>query len=134
MLLYGNVGRAAVVRPYSKMKNSMSLYMDEEGVSCDLAIHQLKQIITHGTLEQCIDYVTDLLNNSHSRVIPLDYVWQKCFLHACLKGRQPIAKWMESLMWELPEIERIGVRQSLSYGHFLLRKHEQKVSSVQSDN
>ncbi len=51
-----------------------------------------------------------------------EYIYQKVYLHACLKKKQRIVAWLKGLMTELDPIQQIGIRQMVSYGNYLLRK------------
>ncbi len=52
-----------------------------------------------------------------------DYIFQKVYLHACLKGKKEIANWMETEVFsQLPVIQQVAIRQVFAYGHILLKK------------
>ncbi len=51
-----------------------------------------------------------------------EYVYQKLYLHACLKKKTEIADWMRGLFSQFDPIQQIGIRQMFSYGNYLLRK------------
>lgn len=54
--------------------------------------------------------------------IAWDYVYQKVYLHACLKKRHDFVKWMDGLFEALEPIQRIALRQMFAYGRYLLQK------------
>lgn len=51
-----------------------------------------------------------------------EYAYQKIYLHACLKKKQEIAKWIESLYELMDPIQQIALRQMFAYGRYLLAK------------
>lgn len=54
--------------------------------------------------------------------LPWDYMFQKVYLHACLKKRKDFVDWMNTLFEELSTIEKVALRQMFSYGRYLLTK------------
>jgi hypothetical protein len=49
------------------------------------------------------------------------HIFQKVYLHACLKGSQEIANWMQQSVFPmLDPIQQIGLRQIFPYGRYLL--------------
>ena len=55
--------------------------------------------------------------------IPIEYIYQQIYLHACLKKKAPIAEWLKSIFPEIfDEVQQIGLRQMFSYGNYLLNK------------
>jgi hypothetical protein len=51
-----------------------------------------------------------------------EYVYQKLYLHACLKKKHRIVEWMRPLFDQFDPIQQIGIRQMFSYGKYLLAK------------
>jgi hypothetical protein len=51
-----------------------------------------------------------------------EYVYQKLYLHACLKKKVRIVEWMLPLFDQFDPIQQIGIRQMFSYGKYLLAK------------
>lgn len=51
-----------------------------------------------------------------------EYVYQKLYLHACLKKKVRIVEWMKPLFEHFDPIQQIGIRQMFSYGKYLLAK------------
>lgn len=60
-------------------------------------------------------------NETHG---PIDwgYLYQKVYLHACLKKRARIAEWLQAQFTNLDEITQIALRQIFPYGRYLLRR------------
>jgi len=55
--------------------------------------------------------------------LPIEYMYQQIYLHACLKKKHVIAEWIESIFPLIfDNIQQIGLRQMFLYGKFLLRK------------
>jgi hypothetical protein len=53
---------------------------------------------------------------------PWEYIYQKLYLHACLKKKQRIVEWMKPLFEQFDPIQKIALRQMFSYGRYLLAK------------
>jgi hypothetical protein len=51
-----------------------------------------------------------------------EYVYQKLYLHACLKKKPRIVEWLELMFKQLDPIQKIALRQMFSYGRYLLAK------------
>ncbi len=85
---------------------------------------EMKILIERNDLES---FKTLLIENfSNSENIDLSYVFQKVYLHACLKFKNsPIIDYLENEVYNyLPEIERIAIRQVFPYGRYLRSKHK----------
>jgi hypothetical protein len=57
-----------------------------------------------------------------SEEIAWDYLYQKIYLHACLKKRRKFVEWMDTLFEGLDPIEKVALRQMFAYGRYLLNK------------
>lgn len=53
---------------------------------------------------------------------PWEYVYQKLYLHACLKKKTRIVEWMNGLFDQFDPIQKIALRQMFFYGKYLLAK------------
>jgi hypothetical protein len=53
--------------------------------------------------------------------MPWDSLFKDVYLHACLKKKHDIIKWLEDLYEELPPIQKIALRQTFAYGRYLAR-------------
>lgn len=55
------------------------------------------------------------------------WLFQKVYLHACLKGRREIAEWLQDVVFPtLDPIRQIALRQGFAYGRHLLRTAERR--------
>ena len=83
----------------------------------------LKTIINKGNLQ---DFKTSLLEETQqlsTSMIDTSFLFQKIYLHACLKKKVDIAEYLEKDIYPiLPEIEKIAIRQCFAYGKYLLRR------------
>jgi hypothetical protein len=59
---------------------------------------------------------------AEDETVPWDYVYQKVYLHACLKKRRDFVAWMDGLFEVMEPIQRIALRQMFAYGRYLLQK------------
>ena len=87
----------------------------------EVVIGNFKHYIDAGSLVACQQYLQELLDTYDSGV-PWDYIFQKVYLHACLKKQKPIVDWLMLVFTELPPIQQIAVRQIFSYGRTLLAR------------
>ena len=52
------------------------------------------------------------------------WLFQKLYLHACLRGCQAIAVWLQmSVFPTLDPLHQLAIRQCFPYGRHLLRQH-----------
>ncbi len=51
--------------------------------------------------------------------IPWDSLFKDVYLHACLKKKPDVIKWMEALYEQMPPLQKIALRQTFSYGRYL---------------
>ena len=56
--------------------------------------------------------------------IPYEYIFQKVYIHACLKQNTILATWLKDEIYTnyFDSIQKIGLRQTFSYGNYLLYK------------
>ncbi len=81
-------------------------------------LNDCKQMIEKDNLEGLQEYYAEY---SHEN-FPWDYIYQKLYLHACLKKKQRIVDWLTSLYSSFDPIQQIALRQMFSYGRYLLAK------------
>jgi hypothetical protein len=87
----------------------------------EAVIGNFKHYIDSGSLESCQEYLTELTDTYESG-IPWEYVFQKVYLHACLKKQKPIVDWLMLIFNQLDPIQQIGIRQVFAYGRTLLAR------------
>ena len=81
-----------------------------------------KKYINDESLEACQAYFQELKDTYEPGSLPWDYIFQKVYLHACLKKQKAIVDWLMLVFTELPPIQQIAVRQIFSYGRTLLAR------------
>jgi trans-aconitate methyltransferase len=86
----------------------------------DQIVSFFKKYINDGSLEACQAYLQELRDTYEDA--PWDYIFQKVYLHACLKKQKAIVDWLMLVFTELPPIQQIAVRQIFSYGRALLAR------------
>ena len=84
-----------------------------------LLIQEIKQKIDFNDFEGCKEFYNNLDFNEY---IPWDYVFQKVYLHACLKKKLNFKVWFESLFSQFNPMQQIAIRQTFSYGNYLFSK------------
>jgi hypothetical protein len=88
--------------------------------NADEIISFFKKYINDGSLEACKNYLQDLRDTYED--VPWDYIFQKVYIHACLKKQKQIVDWLMLIFTELPPIQQIAIRQIFSYGRALLAR------------
>ncbi len=90
-------------------------------------LSDLKKLVEKSALESLKEAFQQILAGTLETDAEWDYLFQKVYLHACLKGKTDIVIWMEEQVFPtLPPIQQMAIRQVFSYGHTLLRKHVKK--------
>jgi hypothetical protein len=84
----------------------------------DAFLRQCKALIEEDNLEELYAVYLEHKDENY----PWEYVYQKLYLHACLKKKPQIAEFMKGLFSQFDPIQQIGIRQMFSYGNYLLRK------------
>ncbi len=77
-----------------------------------------KTMIEKDNLEGLQEFYRENLDENY----PWEYIYQKLYLHACLKKKQRIVDWMNSMFEHFDPIQKIALRQMFSYGRYLLAK------------
>jgi hypothetical protein len=85
-------------------------------------ISNFKRYIEAGSLNACQSYLQELTDEYENDSIPWDYIFQKVYIHACLKKQKAIVDWLMLVFNGLPPIQQIAVRQVFSYGRSLLAR------------
>ena len=84
---------------------------------------EIKEIINKKDFKELQNYWMELQNTEFPCVIDWTTLFQKVYLHACLKGSTDIATWLEKeIFQQLDPIQQIALRQVFPYGRYLLRK------------
>jgi hypothetical protein len=81
-------------------------------------LRDCKELIERDNLEALQELYDDMQDENY----PWEYIYQKLYLHACLKKKQRIVEWMKPLFHQFDPIQQIGIRQMFSYGNYLLAK------------
>lgn len=81
-------------------------------------IKDCKQMIANNNLSGLQEYYSEHMDQEFA----WEYVYQKLYLHACLKKKVAIVEWMQGLFSAMDPIQQIALRQMFSYGKYLLAK------------
>lgn len=81
-------------------------------------IKHCKTLIDEGNLSELQAVFQEVQEENYA----WEYVYQKLYLHACLKKKVEIVEWMKGLFSMFDPIQQIGIRQMFSYGKYLLAK------------
>jgi hypothetical protein len=89
-------------------------------------IQECRTHIEQSNLEYLQQYVCSLINNEELEREPdWPFIFQKVYLHACLKGQKEISEWLQNAMYPLMDpIQQIALRHIFPYGRHLLSQFE----------
>jgi hypothetical protein len=88
--------------------------------SHDELIHTFKMYINRKDTDGFKEFLFDVQDTFES--LPTDYIFQKVYVHACLKKNQPIVDILMDIYKELDPITQISLRQTFAYGKYLLKR------------
>ena len=77
-----------------------------------------KTLIEKDNLEGLQEFYSESAHENY----PWEYVYQKLYLHACLKKKHRIVEWLNQMFEQFDPIQKIALRQMFSYGRYLLAK------------
>jgi len=83
----------------------------------DLIIHVFKDYINKKDIEGFKSYLLEI--QEYDEYIPYDMLFQKIYIHACLKKYTPIIDFLKEKYEELDPITKIALRQVFAYGKYL---------------
>ena len=87
-------------------------------------LHTSKHFIQTKNLIGIQQYWEELLDTEFPEYVDAPTLFQKIYLHACLKGASEIASWLKHTIYpRLDPIMQIALRQVFPYGDVLLRKN-----------
>ncbi len=88
-----------------------------------MELTDLKQMVERENLVGLHEYFAMVLTGELDSAADWDYLFQKVYLHACLKKKNVIAEWLEKEVFpQLPPIQAMAIRQVFPYGRYLLKK------------
>jgi len=86
----------------------------------------LKRLVEAQNIEAFQTYVSDIFEMQLEGV-DYGFLFQKTYLHACLKGAEDIAVWLQTECFPaLDPLQQIALRQMFAYGGVLLRRQAEK--------
>jgi len=88
----------------------------------DALIKECKTYVNSGDLSGLQSYYTDLQNTEFLTPVNWQLIYQKVYLHACLKKQKEIADWLTHMFSTFDQITQIAMRQLFPYGRYLLAK------------
>lgn len=77
-----------------------------------------KALIEKDNVEGLQEFYAEHLDENY----PWEYVYQKLYLHACLKKKIRVVEWLNGLFPMFDPIQQIALRQMFFYGKYLLAK------------
>ena len=89
-------------------------------ISHDDLIHVFKEYINKKDVDGFKSYLFEIQETYES--LSWDYMFQKVYIHACLKKYQPVVDVLTEKYEELEPIHKIALRQIFAYGKYLLKR------------
>ena len=77
-----------------------------------------KELIEKDNLEGLQEFYSEQAHENY----PWEYIYQKLYLHACLKKKHRIVTWLKAMFEQFDPIQKIALRQMFSYGKYLLAR------------
>jgi hypothetical protein len=88
-----------------------------------MELKDLKQMVERENLVGLQEYFAMVLKGELDSDAEWDYLFQKVYLHSCLKKKVEIAEWLEKEVFpQLPTIQAMAIRQVFPYGKYLLKR------------
>lgn len=84
----------------------------------DIFLKVCKTLIEKDNLEGLQEFYSESAHENYA----WEYVYQKLYLHACLKKKHRIVAWLNQMFEQFDPIQKIALRQMFSYGKYLLAK------------
>jgi hypothetical protein len=88
----------------------------------DAVVKRFKSYVETDDLISAQGFLSGLVSDPEDLDVAWDHVYQKVYLHACLKKRHAFVEWIHTLFETLEPIEKIALRQMFAYGRYLLNK------------
>lgn len=88
----------------------------------DTIVDKFKHYINVVDLSGAKTYFEELVETYEHDSIAWDYVFNKIYIHACLKKQLAFVNWLMELFECLKPVEQIAIRQVFSYGKYLLAR------------
>lgn len=86
-------------------------------------LNEVRQHIEHGDLSEVQHYWKSLQEYEYDQTPDWVYLFQKIYLHACIKKHRAIANWLQTTVFpQMDPIQQIALRQVFSYGKYILNK------------
>ena len=85
-------------------------------------LSECKAYVSAGDLEGLQQYYSEIQNTEFGYNISWQYIYQKVYLHACLKKKVDIVEWLISIFPTFDSVSQIAMRQMFPYGRHLLAR------------
>jgi hypothetical protein len=96
-------------------------------------IKDCKKVIEEGNLVYLQEMFVDILEMEDVKRRDWAYIFQKIYLHACLKGKEEIAAWLQGNVFPLMDpIQQVACRNTFTYGAQMLESYKSKMTRRQN--
>jgi hypothetical protein len=86
----------------------------------DDLIHVFKEYINKKDSDGFKEFLFEVQDSYES--LNFEYLFQKVYIHACLKKYKPVVDLLTEKYKELDPIHKIALRQIFAYGNYLLKR------------
>ena len=92
-------------------------------------IRVCKDYINTNQNDEFQNYVLNtIINTTYEYKLPYEYIFQKIYIHSCLKKNSILASWLKEEIYAkyFDCVQQIALRHVFNYGDFILRKELEK--------
>lgn len=84
-------------------------------------IKDIKTFIEEGDLDSIKDILKDIINMLKTKEyrINYEYIWQKCYLHCCLKKKTNIKDFFDEIYKSFDDVTKIALKPTMIYAKYL---------------
>lgn len=88
----------------------------------DCIIKEIKECINYNDIEGIHKVYTEEQTKDY---LNWGYIYQKIYLHACLKQNHEVVEYLKPMFELLSPIDKMTIRPMFHYGDYLLRKNKE---------
>ena len=91
-------------------------------MNCDKIIREAKYHIENKQYDSLQNLYTDLMRITSKEYRPnFEYIFQKIYLYACIKGDKEVIEWMKKIYDTFGDVEKIALKPTLIYGKYIFK-------------
>jgi len=94
-------------------------------MNCDKIINEFKYYIDNNLYDSFFELYSDILTSFQTDKeyrINYEYIFQKVYLYACIKGDTDIINFLKSIYDNFGIVEKIALKPTIIYGKYITKK------------